>query len=460
MKTNRPPSMKTFLIIWFGQVISMLGSGLTGFALGVWVYQQTGSVTRFALIAFFTSLPGLIVSPFAGALVDRWDRRWTMILSDCGAGFATLGIVILLWTDSLELWHIYLLMGMGSIFNSFQWPAFTASTTLLVPKARFGQAAGMTQMGTALAQVVSPILGGLLLVSIGLWGVILIDFGTFLFATATLLVIHVPRPEASAEGAQAKSSLWREAAYGWTYLRQRDGLMGLLWLFAATNFAMGMLQALLPPLVLSFTTAPVLGSVLSVAGVGMVVGTVVMSLWGGPARRVYGIFGALMVQGVILFLGGLQPNAWLIGSAAFVFLFVHPVVMGCSQAIWQSKVAPDIQGRVFAVRRMVAMSALPVAYLLAGPLADRVFEPALAPGGALAATVGAVIGVGDGRGVGFLFMLLGMFVLIALVVGFAYPRLRRVEEELPDAIPDEEELDQTATLEMPAAETAPELVGE
>jgi len=463
MESKRPASMRTFLVIWFGQVISMLGTGLTGFALGVWVYQQTGSVTRFALIAFFTSVPGLIFSPFAGALVDRWDRRWTMILSDTGAGFATLGIALLLLGHALELWHIYLLMGMASLFNAFQWPAFTASTTLLVPKKRFGQAAGMTQMGTALGQVVSPVLGGVLLVSIGLWGVILIDFATFLFATATLLAVRIPRPAPSEEQqeVEVKRSLWREAVYGWSYLRLRGGLLALLWLFAATNFAVGMLQALLPPLVLSFTTAPVLGTVLSVAGVGMVLGTILMSVWGGPSRRILGIFGVLLVQGLILTLGGLRPDVYLIGSAAFLFLFVHPVLMGCSQAIWQAKVAPDIQGRVFAVRRMVAMSSLPLAYLLAGPLADRVFEPALAPGGALASTVGAVIGTGEGRGIGFLFMLLGGFVLLALVAAVAYPRLRRVESELPDEVPDDDEPESLPELAPErAAPAVPELAGE
>lgn len=429
--------MKTFLVIWAGQTVSLLGSGLTAFALGVWVYQQTGSVTRFALISFFAALPALLASPFAGALVDRWDRRRTLILSDAGAAVSSVGLFALLSLDALEIWHIYVLVGVASIFNSLQWPAFTASTTLLVPPAQYGRAAGMSQMGFALSQVAGPALGGVLLVTVGLRWVILIDFATFLVAVGTLLAVRIPSPapeEGEDGAARVAGSLLSEIGYGWRYLRQRQGLLALLVLFGVVNFAIGMLQALLPPLVLSFATAPVLGAVLSVAGVGMVVGTVVMSVWGGPERGIRGIFAAIFLQGSILFLGGFRPNVWLIGAAAFLFLAATPIVVSCSQSIWQRKIPPALQGRVFSLRQVVALSTAPIAYAVAGPLADRVFEPAMAPGGALAPTVGAVLGTGEGRGVALLFILLGVLVLCALGVALSYPRLRNVEEELPDAV--------------------------
>lgn len=441
--------MKAFLTIWLGQVVSMLGSGLTGFALGVWVYQSTGSVTKFALIAFFTSLPGLVILPLAGALVDRWDRRRTMIVSDCGAGFASLVIALLLWAGRLELWHIYLLMAVSSVFNAFQFPAFTASTTLLVPKKQLGRASGLTQM-IQMAQIVAPLLAALLLSQIQIWGILLVDFATFLFAMLTLLVVRIPSPERAPAGAAA-GSVWADTAFGWRYLRERPGLLALLLVFASTNFTIGMLQALLTPLVLSFSTATALGTVTTVAGLGMLVGSIAMSVWGGPKRRIRGIFAALLVQGLILLAGGLRPNLVLIGAAAFVLLLMAPIVNGCSQTIWQSKVAPELQGRVFAVRRMVALSSLPVAYFLAGPLADRIFEPLLSPGGALADSVGAVIGVGEGRGIGFLFMVLGALLLLGLPLAWGYPRLRRVEEELPDAIADREPAPPSAALQVEAA---------
>jgi hypothetical protein len=158
-----------------------------------------------------------------------------------------------------------------------------------------------------------------------------------------------------------------------------------------------------------------------------------LSFWGGPRRLVWSIFGALIAQGLILFLGGLEPNLPLVTGAVFAFMLTGPFVANSSQAIWQSKVPLDLQGRVFAVRSLVATGSLPLAYSIAGPLADKVFEPMLSPGGLLAGTVGRVIGVGDGRGVGFLFMLLGALILIATLLFFLNPRLRNVETELPDA---------------------------
>ena len=432
-----PRGFRTFLVIWLGQLLSLVGSGLTGFALGVWVFRTTGSVTKFALIALATALPGIIFSPIAGALVDRWDRRKAMILSDIGAGVCTLSMALLLMADRLEVWHIYIAMGISSTFSAFQWPAYSAATTLLVPKEHLGRASGMVQIGEAAAQIISPVLAGVLLGTIGLQGVMLIDVATLGFALATLLVVRIPRPVVTAEGEAGKGSLLREAAYGWTYIRVRPGLLGLLLFFATVNFAMSVVQVLFTPLVLSFTTEAVLGLILSIAGLGFLLGSLTMSAWGGPKRRIYGILGANLLVGSALYLAGFPPRAWILATAAFVCFTAMPITNGCSQAIWQVKTAPDVQGRVFATRRMIAWASLPVAYLAAGPLADHVFEPLMAEGGPLAGSVGKVIGVGAGRGIALLFIVLGVFMMLAVGVAYSYPRLRRVELELPDGVADE-----------------------
>ncbi len=426
--------MKTFTLIWTGQLVSLIGSGLTSFALGVWVYQTTGSATQYALIPLFFTLPNLLLSPLAGALVDRWDRRWVMILSDTGAALTTLTIALLLRAGQLQVWHIYLAVGVGSAFSVFQWPAYSAATTLLVAKKHYGRASGMVQLGQAIGHIISPVLAGLLVVKIQVWGVILLDFATFLFAVITLLFVHVPRPETTAEGEESKGTLLREAAYGWTYLIVRPGLMGMLILFATLNFLMGFTNALFTPMILAFTSADVLGTVLSIAGSGMLVGGLVMSIWGGSKRRIRGLLGFLMLAGLSIVAIGLRPSVPLIAAASFGFFFCIPIVSGSSQAIWQSKVAPDVQGRVFSVRSMIATSATPLAYILAGPLADRVFEPLLAVGGPLAGSVGRIIGAGPGRGIGLIFILMGVFNMLATAVGYLYPRIRLVEDELPDAI--------------------------
>lgn len=426
----------TFAVIWIGQFLSATGSGLTGFGLGVWIYQDTGSVSLFAWISIAAVLPGLLALPFAGALVDRWERRRAMIVSDLGAGLATLGLAAMIFVDWRPLWAVCLLIALSSMFSAFQWPAFSATITLLVPREHLGRANGLGMLVQAAPRILSPILAGALFDQIHLGGIILIDVGTFLIAVTILLAVRLPTAEASAEGSAAASSFLREALYGFTYIRERPGLMGLLALSAILNFNLGALQVLIPPLILSFSSPAVLGTVQTVGGVGVIAGSVVMSVWGGPRRKVNGVFVVLLLQGAILTLGGLRPSATLIAAVGFLFLSGMPVIMGCGSAIWQSKVPADLQGRVFAVRQMLGISTVPLAYGLAAPLVDHVFEPLMAADGALASSLGQLIGVGPGRGVALNIILMGLAVIAAVAVISGRERVRRVEDLLPDALPE------------------------
>ncbi|HSQ16527.1 MAG TPA: MFS transporter [Anaerolineales bacterium] len=426
--------MKAFLTIWFGQLISNLGSGLTAFALGVYIYQRTGSVTELSLAVLAASLPGILLSPIAGVVVDRWDRRWVLILSDTGAALSTLAIWLLLGSGKLEIWHIYVANVINASLGAFQSPAYLASITMLVPKQHLGRAAGLGQVSDALSMIATPILAGFLVVAIQLEGVILIDFATFLFAILTLLLVRVPMPKASAEGQAGRGSFWPEAGYGWKYLKVRSGLLGLLILLAFINFALGFHSVLFTPLVLSFADADVLGGILSAGGLGMLAGSLIMSTWGGTRRKIISLLGALFTFGIAISLAGLRADPYLIGAASFVFLLLLPIARGSSQAIWQVKVPPDIQGRVFAIRGLIASIIRPLALVAAGPLADRVFEPLMAENGAWANSLGRITGSGVGRGIGLLFVVMGLFISLATVIGCLSPRIRNVERELPDAI--------------------------
>lgn len=434
--TQPASGMRKFALMWTGQLVSLVGSGLARFAIGVWVYQQTGSATRFALIALFASLPGLLVAPFLGALVDRWNRRTAMLVSDFGAVLCTLALAALLRADALDIWHIYLLVGIGSIFNHMQWPAFTAATTLLVPKRQFGRVSGMMQFGAAASEVVAPILAGLLLLEIGLFGIIVLDIAAFVFAAITLLLVRIPSPAISAEGRASKGTLWREAAFGWQFIRVRPGLVGLLLYFAMMNLVLSVGAVLLIPMVLQLpgTDTKALGAVLSISSAGLLAGSILMAVTGGPRRQIHGVLAYGFLFGVALLATGLRPLVPLVAAASFVKMLGVPIINGSSQAIWQRKVPPDLQGRVFAVRRMIAQLTAPVGYLVAGPLADRVFEPLLAPSGALADSVGRVIGTGGGRGIAFMFILTAGLPILVSAWGYLSPRLRNVEDELPDAV--------------------------
>ncbi len=432
--------MRTFAIVWVGQFISTIGSGLTGFALGVWIYQETGSTTLFALNLLAYALPSLFLSPIAGALADRWDRRLLMMLSDTGAGLSTLMIAILAFTNHLEVWHIYLATAINSGCSAFQWPAYSAATTLLAPKDQLGRAAGMVQIGEAISQLLAPAIAGAMLVAIGLQGVIIVDFVTFLCAILTLSFVRFPKPTITAEGIAGRGSIWQEAGYGWRYISARPGLLGLLVIFALSNFLFGLMSPLLTPLILEIADAQVLGLLSSLMGAGMLVGTLVMSAWGGPKRRIHGVLAGMAVMGGFILLFGLRPWIPLMGLAGFGAMLMNPIVNASSQALWQSKVAVDVQGRVFAVRRMISWSVMPLAYVIAGPLADNLFNPLLVEGGVLAESlIGRIFGIGAGRGIGLMISVIGLLSIIVALSGYLYPRIRLVEDELPDAVNDLDE---------------------
>ncbi|HEX2091247.1 MAG TPA: MFS transporter, partial [Longimicrobiaceae bacterium] len=256
------PGVRTFLMIWTGQVVSLVGSGLTSFVLGVWVYQNTGSATLFALIAACAVLPGVVLSPLTGEVADRRDRRWVMILADCGAALSTFVVFALYLGGRLEVWHIYLATTATALCNAFQAPAYAASVAVLVPRRQLGRVNGLVQVERA-AAILSPAVAAALISAIGISGVILIDFATFLFATGTLLLVRIPRPEATTHGADAvHGSLLQRAGYGWRYLGARPGLLWLVVLMGISNFFIGLCSVLVTPLILSFSSVGTLGKLM------------------------------------------------------------------------------------------------------------------------------------------------------------------------------------------------------
>ncbi len=435
--------MKTFLVIWVGQLVSIIGSGLTGFALSVWMFEQTGQATPIAMNALAFNLPRVILSPIAGSVADRYNRRMVLILADCGAALSTLAVAIILLSGNLQVWHIYLTTAISSAFSAFQEPAYRASITMLVPKKDLARAGGIQQIGFAIQSILTPLIASVLYLAIGLEGVILVDFATFFIAIGALLVVRIPQPkpttETEAEG--EKQSMWQDSLFGWRYLRKRPGLFGLLWYYAAVNFFLSLSGVLMIPLVLSYGAATDMGVIQMAGGAAMLIGGLLIGVWGGPkSRLIWGVVAAIALSGFGYFLVGLRPLTWLIGLAQFVILFFIPISASLSQAVWQKKVAPDIQGRVFAIRAMIAYLIIPLANLVAGPLADNIFEPLLQEGGALSETfVAGVVGVGTGRGIALIFIVSAISLWVSSAYAFANPRIRNLEDEIPDAIPDEPE---------------------
>lgn len=434
MENQNSNGLRTFFTIWVGQLISVVGSQLTGFALGVWVYDQTHSVSLIALTQIALGAPFVFLSPLAGVLADRWNRRTAMIVSDVGAGLVVLVAALLYINNLLQPWMVIPINFFIAAFATLMWPAFTASVTLLVPKEQYGRANGFVQLGEALPQIAGPAIAGVLYVAIKVGNMALIDFATYVFSVVLMiLLVRIPNPPRTEDGHKAKGSIWQEMRFGWDYIVERKGLLSLLIFFMATNFLGGVMGPLFTPLILDNWKADVLGYLSTIMGVGMLVGTLLMSAWGGGKRKVITLLGASFVSGLFLAAVGFVSNSIpLLAIGGFGFMFTVPLMNASSQAIWQSKVAPDVQGRVFAVRRAIAWSSQIVAPLLAGPLADGIFKPGMSAGGFLASIFGPVMGVGPHEGIGLLISVLGVLTAAVSIAGMAASPIRNVETDLPD----------------------------
>lgn len=430
--------MRTFLVIWLGQLVSMIGSGLISFALSVWIYEQTGQATPYALTALFGTLPRILLSPIAGAISDRWNRKTIMLVSDSLSGLITLTTAALLLTGRMQIWMIYTISFLGAVFASFQQPAYAASIVMLVPKDQLTRANSLVQMGQAIESTLTPILAGALVTTIGMQGIIIIDIVTYLLALATLIFAKIPQPERKVEG-DGKFSVFKDVVFGWRYLAERQGLLGLLLYFAAVNFFLNVSSVMVGPLVLSFGSATSLGVVQTAMGVGMLGGSLVMSIWGGPKRhKINAVIGFIALAAMGYLVAGFRPSLAYVGAGLFLLLFFIPFSSGVSSGIFAAKVAPEVQGRVFATRSMVAQSMMPLAFILSGILADGVFNPLLVEGGALADTfVGRWIGVGPTRGIGLMLIVSGLILVLISVLAFLNPRIRHLETRVPDAVLDE-----------------------
>lgn len=415
-----------FRAIWAGQLVAALGSSLTGFVLGVWVFQTTGSATQFAIIYMAATVPGVVVSPFAGAIVDRFDRRLLMVVSNGAGGVVISVLAALLWTDSIETWHVYLTTAAAAAFAALHLTSFYAITPKLVPRERLGRANGLLQI-TQAARIAAPLIAGVLLATVGLRGVILIDLAATVVAVVVLVSVRMPKHLTGPPGTDHHSSFTRDLGFGWRYLRGRRELAALVLVFAGFNFCYAVAGVLVQPLILSFSDEVTLGVLMFCGGAGFFAGSLVMSAWGGPRRRVRGVLLILAGGGVVLALHGLSPSPWLIGVVAPLFLFTLPILMGTTMAVVQSTVEDAAMGRVVAAVRMAGQAAMPVAYVLAGPLADRVAEPLMASGGPLAGTAGAVIGTGEGRGVALLFWVAGLLLLVLAAAGASSRTLRGLD---------------------------------
>lgn len=414
-----------------GQFVSQLGSTTSGFAIGVWIYEETGSVTYLAVSNVAVVLPFIVVAPLAGAMVDRWDRRWILVLCDAGAALGPLGLLLLMYLNAITPLACVGAVAVVAVFGAIQLPAAQSSIVLLVPPRHSDRAAGMVSLMKAASVMGGPPLGALLFVQVGLEAVLLVDLVTFVLAVVLLFGIRMPASLGTETTAGGASSLGRDIAEGWRYLTQRAGFFSLMMLLGFIYFTVATIECLIVPLVLGFGNAVSLSGVAVALEVGVLVGAVAMTIFGAPRRLVPLLCGAGLLLALCVGTVALLGNVLVLIVAAFL-VGIQGAVTGTSvQVLFQRKVEPRMQGRVFATANAAARLGMPIAFVVAGPAADLFFEPALASTGSLAPTVGQWWGVGPGRGIAFMLLVLAALMGVVSLVMAAYAPLRKLDL-LPD----------------------------
>ncbi|MEM6432333.1 MAG: MFS transporter [Cyanobacteria bacterium P01_D01_bin.115] len=423
--------MRTFLLIWFAQLISTLGSRMSNFALVLWAWDLTGSPTALTLVAFFSRLPRIPITLFAGVVVDRYRRKQLMLLGDSIAALSTLGIALLYLTDALQLWHLYLAAALNGGFGQIQSLAYRASVSLLVPKTQLTRANSLSISVGYGSNILGPALAGLLYPLIGLLGILWIDLATFGGAIALLLLSPIPHPPAPPDS--KPTPLLSQLTVGFRYVWQKPGLRSLLLITALFWFFHDLGEAVYDPMILARTngSAQVLASVGAAAGIGGVTGAIGLSIWGGPKQRVRGLLSGFIGAGLskIVFGLGRAPQVWIPAQVCSSLNF--PLLGSSANALWMESIPAAIQGRVFAANSLAVQSVSALAVLLAGPLADRLLEPAMMSGGGLTGWLALSFGNGAGAGMAVLYATCAMAMLLVGIGEYFNAQLQAIATNQP-----------------------------
>ena len=366
-----------FFTIWMGQAFSLFGSALVQFALVWYLTRETGSATVLATATLASFLPQVVLGPFAGALVDRWNRRIIMIVADAAIALSTLGLVWLFAMDRVETWHIYAIMAIRSLGGSFHWPAMSATTSLMVREKHLARISGANQTLRGAINIVAPPLGAVLIELISTQNVLLIDVGTAALAVLPLLFISIPQPVSRAsqsDGEAKKTSYWQDLGAGFVYVKSHKGVLGLMLIAMALNLLLGPVSSFIPLMVTKTFNAGALelGWVESLFGVGTIVGGVILSAWGGFKRRILTSLSGMAGAGIGILLMGFAPADvfYLFLAGAFIFGFMMVFGNGPVAAIYQACVEPDMQGRVFSLLEAGGTAMMPLGLLIAGPASE------------------------------------------------------------------------------------------
>lgn len=419
---NTLKELRTFIILWLTQALSSLGSSMTGFALVIWLYNDSGSALTTALLTVCSYAPYVIVSIFAGAISDKWNKKAVMLVCDSFAALTTVCVLVLLKTGSLEVWHLYILNALNGLMNSVQSPASDVATTLLTPEKHYQKTSAMRYFSNSLVSILTPVLAAAIVFFAGLDAVIAFDLATFAVAF-TVLLFFIKIPEVP-QNESSKETLLRLAKSGVSYLGRNKGILCMILFLSAINFIASIYEAALPALILSKGNEAALGAVSSSAGIATLIGSVIATFFPKPKSRSKTICACLLVsmstENFLLAFGN-NTIAWCIG-AVLGWLFI-PLMSANYDVIFRSTVPKEMLGRVYSVRNTLQFFSIPVGYFLGGFLVDKVFEPFMA--GTKNALLLNIFGTEKGSGAAFLFFVIGIAGVLVCIV---FSRIKALRE--------------------------------
>lgn len=412
--------MKKFLMIWSGELISSIGSGMTAFALSVYVYQTTGSATYVSLITLLAYLPTVLLSPLGGVLADRYDRRLLMIIGDL---FSGLGLAYVLWniqTGSDSMLPICIGVTFNAVFVALLEPSFRATITELLTEKEYARASGMVQIAGNAKFLISPALAGILLAVADIRLILLIDIGTFLITVTTVAIV---RKSVGKAVKTERQSIGREMRLGFAEINKSKGIRILIILMSFVCFFVGILQTLTSPMVLAVSNAETVGIMESLCAVGMLLGSVFIGILGIKKNFSTVLCIAGILSGIFIALTGVNKSIFVTGAGIFLFFLALPFMNTSADVLIRKNIPNELQGRVWGIISLLSQTGTVLAYALSGVLADYVFEPLLSDNGVLSDSIGALIGTGTGRGIGFMLILSGICIIPA---AFAIGRSRSI----------------------------------
>ena len=421
--------MKNFYKLWLGELISNIGSGMTAFALSVYVYEKTGSVSYISLITLLSFMPSIILSPIGGLLADRYDRRLLMITGDL---FSGLGLIYILWNiqaGEKSIVPIFVGITFSSIFTSLLEPSYRATLTDILEEENYAKASGLIQAAGSAKYLISPVIAGMILSVADIRVILLLDILTFI---TTCLMIFLVRKSMNSETQNYKKDSFKGLLEGLFIIKENRGVYSLVIIMFFVCFFMGFIQILIRPMILALSSVKTAGMMESLCAAGLLIG----SLWIGIAgiKKNYSkiLAVACFFCGIFMSMTGVNENLAIIGISTFLFFSTLPFMNSCADVLVRVSVPNELQGRVWGLISLITQMGTVTAYIISGVMADYIFEPMFNKNGILVENIGMIIGTGKGRGIGFMLILSGIGMLIMAIVIWKNGEIREVSEKCVD----------------------------